>query len=91
MSCAVTDAPLSLVVTSWPTRVIAGDSGRYSSENLDHISVGLISVPVSSVIVWMARENSICSRLGRSKPCSAYIMKATPPLPDWLLTRITAS
>src|SRR5438045_6915913 len=29
MSWAVTVAPASLVVTSWPTRVIDGDSGRY--------------------------------------------------------------
>src|SRR5205823_12157979 len=57
--------------------------------NRTHISPGLISVPVSSVIVWMDRENSICSRRGRSNPCSAFITYATPPLPDWLLTRIT--
>ncbi len=55
------------------------------------MAVGLISVPVSSVIVWMLRENSICNRRGRSKPCSYSMMYATPPFPDWLLTRITAS
>ena len=31
---------------------------------------GLISVPLSSVMAWMVLENSICSRRGRSKPCS---------------------
>ena len=55
------------------------------------MSAGLISVPLSSVIAWMVFENSICRRRGRSKPCSIFMMKATPPLPDWLLTRITAS
>ena len=36
-------------------------------------------------------ENSICSRRGRSRLCSVFMMYATPPLPLWLLTRITAS
>jgi len=54
-------------------------------------SVGLISVPLFSTIFWMTEENSICSRRGRSRPCSNFMMYATPPLPDWLLTRITAS
>ena len=55
------------------------------------MSDGLISVPVSSVMVWIVFENSIWRRRGRSKPCSAFMTYATPPLPDWLLTWITAS
>ena len=42
--------------------------------NASHIAAGVISVPVSSVIVWIVLENSICSRRGRSKPCSAFMM-----------------
>ena len=34
---------------------------------------GLISVPESSVMCWIVFENSIWSRRGRSKPCSAFI------------------
>ena len=39
----------------------------------------------------MTCENSICSRRGSSSECSLFITYATPPLPDWLFTRITAS
>jgi len=39
----------------------------------------------------VVQENSICSLRGRSRECSVFMMYATPPLPDWLLTRITAS
>ena len=52
---------------------------------------GVISVPVSSAMFWIVRENSIWSRRGSEEPCSASMMYATPPLPDWLLTRMTAS
>ena len=40
---------------------------------------------------WIVLENSIWRRRGRSNPCSVFITYATPPLPDWLLTRMTAS
>ena len=84
-------SPPSSLLSSWPRSVNAGAFGRYSRWKAAHMSAGLISVPLSSVMAWMVLENSICSRRGRSKPCSIFMMKATPPLPDWLLTRITAS
>ena len=68
-----------------------GSSTRYSDWNASHITTGLISVPESSVMCWMFFENSICRRRGRSNPCSVFITYATPPLPLWLLTRMTAS
>ena len=49
------------------------------------------SPPPSSVRRWTTWLNSICSRRGRSRWCSFFIRYATPPLPDWLLTRMTAS
>ena len=42
--------------------------------NALHNSCGEISVPVSSAMVWIVLENSIWSRLGRSRPCSACMM-----------------
>ena len=38
------------------------------------ISAGSITVPVSSVMVWIVLENSIWSRRGRSRPCSSFMM-----------------
>ena len=38
-----------------------------------HITIGVISVPESSVMCWIVLENSICIRRGRSKPCSAFM------------------
>ena len=42
--------------------------------NVAHMSAGSITVPVSSVIVWIVFENSIWSRRGRSRPCSSFMM-----------------
>ena len=64
---------------------------RYSAENASHICAGVTSPPSASVRAWTTRENSIWSRRGRSIWCSAFMMKATPPFPDWELTLITAS
>ena len=58
---------------------------------MSHSRPGLISPPPASVWAWTTRENSICSRRGRSRLCSLFMMYATPPLPDCELTRMTAS
>ena len=47
--------------------------------------------PSWSTSRWTTPENSIWSRRGRSRWCSDFMMYATPPLPDWLFTRTTAS
>ena len=77
--------------SSWLVNEIVGSAGRYSVRNESQITSALTSVPVSSVTPWMTWLNSIWSRRGRSKPCSSFITYATPPLPDWLLTRMTFS
>ena len=66
-------APSSVVVTSWLRSCTLPSSLKYSAPNASHIADGLITVPVSSVMVWIVFENSICSRRGRSKPCSAFM------------------
>ena len=65
--------------------------GKYSSANTFQSSAGETSPPCSSVLDCTTWLNSICSRRGRSRWYSFFIKYATPPLPDWLLTRITAS
>nr|WP_227025290.1 hypothetical protein [Streptomyces tsukubensis] len=49
------------------------------------------SPPLSSVARRTTRETSARSRSGSSGPWPVFRRCATPPLPDWLLTRITAS
>ena len=75
-SCAVIDVrPVAeSLCSSWLSSRNRGSAGRYSCWNASHITTGLISVPVSSVMCWIVLENSICSRRGRSKPCSAFMM-----------------
>ncbi len=65
--------------------------GRYSSWKTAQMSAGVTSPPSVSVLAWMIRENSICIRRGRSSLWSFFRTYAMPPLPDWLLTRMTAS
>ncbi|KAG1172901.1 hypothetical protein G6F35_016813 [Rhizopus arrhizus] len=64
---------------------------RYSRLKIVWTSSAVTSRPVSSVTRWMARLNSICKRRGKTRPCSCSSRYDTPPLPDWLFTRITAS
>ena len=71
---AVTLAPEGPVVVSWEMSCTAPSAGKYSASKASHMRTGEISVPVSSLIVWMVRENSIWRRRGRSKPCSAFMM-----------------
>ncbi|COZ00150.1 Uncharacterised protein [Mycobacterium tuberculosis] len=50
---------------------------RYSSANASHISLGETSPPspaVPSAIFWITWENSICSRRGRERPWSVFMM-----------------
>ena len=61
-SSAVTLSAISLSETSWCTSSNPPGCTRYCSVKTSHISFGVISVPVSSVTVWMTRENSICNR-----------------------------
>ena len=77
--------------SSWLVSEMVGSAGRYSVRNESQMTSALTSVPVSSVTPWMTWLNSIWRRRGRSKPCSSFITYATPPLPDWLFTRITFS
>jgi hypothetical protein len=72
----VTLAPLGPVVVSCEMSSTDPSTGKrkYSFSNASHMRTGEISVPVSSLIVWIVRENSIWSRRGRSKPCSAFMM-----------------
>jgi len=72
----VTLAPDGPVVVSWEMSSTEPSTGKwkYSASKASHMRTGEISVPVSSLIVWMVRENSIWRRRGRSKPCSAFMM-----------------
>ncbi len=69
----------------------AWSAGRYSSAKTVPQLAAVTSPPAESVRACTTWENSICSRRGRSRECSLLMRYATPPLPDWLLTRMTAS
>ena len=69
------------------------EESNYVDATLDARAQALITTARSapSVCACTAFENSICSRRGRSRLCSSFMMYATPPLPDCELTRMTAS
>ncbi len=53
----------------------SGASGsRYSKVKISQSRAGLTSPPSASVWAWTTRENSICSRRGRSRLCSVFMM-----------------
>src|SRR5581483_9753346 len=77
--------------TSCATIASGPAAARYSRSNAARTAALVTSSPVPSAISCTTRPNSIWSRRGRTKPWSSSITHATPPLPDWLFTRITAS
>jgi len=54
--------------------VVAPSFGDIFRSNAAQIWSALISVPLASVSFWITDENSICSRRGRSRPCSNFMM-----------------
>lgn len=64
---------------------------QYSARKVSQIRSGSTSTPVTSVIRWITPANSTRSSTGRSSPHRERSTWAMPPLPDWLLTRMTAS
>jgi len=73
-TCAVMLVTPSLVLRiSWLVSEYRGFVCRYSVSIAPHMTSGAISVPESSVMCWIVRENSICKRRGSSKPCSVFI------------------
>ena len=64
-SCAVTVEPFSPVVVSCESSCTGASGSRYSPSKAAQISGDGMSVPVSSVIVWIVLENSIWRRRGQ--------------------------
>src|SRR5450830_539251 len=64
---------------------------KYSRVKMAWMSAAATSRPLASATFCTARENSICKRRGNCRPNSCSSRYAMPPLPDWLLTRMTAS
>jgi hypothetical protein len=74
-TCAVREVwPFWAEVVATLTKRSGVSGSRYSNWKISHSRLALTSPPPASVCACTAFENSICSRRGRSRLCSDFMM-----------------